>query len=659
MANYKSLKTTINANVKRNGNQEITGQILNSVLNAMVDTLGTGYSFAGVATPSTNPGTPDAKVFYIANGKGTYTLFGDLEVTEDDVVILYYDTDWHKESTGIAREGSLTELGKEIATKQNVLTDTDGGYGQRVAKLEKEGIASQEKLTELEVEVSSKQDKIEQVSKEERKGNNIVIESDSGQEIVRIDDNGLFVKGKEISSTGQSIASFEATKQPIGCVDIQMPIFDYNIVIGYGQSLAQGRGVFKGNFTQYNKCLYLYNKTLSTDYYTSYPPYYISNIPPAKIAANVLAYHLCGSYPNKKVIALNGGMGGYSIARLMDFARYGNNGTNIDVFHFPNYNSETLQDQTGALSRYADIIQQLRDCKEIADREGKTIGVVAFFFMQGEQDTYAGRTDTDNYSCGGDGMLWEQRFMQLRSDLFDDIKTIFEQERNPATFIGNLSDKWISNGNIWSAINKIIDENEDIYAVQPKYQLPNISDGHLDSNGYRWWGEYIGQDMVSVLINHFKPSLLRIASVERVGSKKLNVSFSAVKLPIVIDTHTSQEMKGLGFVIRDASLNSIGEVTATLENNIVMLESDVDIPEVAYLDYGLAYPKESGHLWGAGNIRDSSDIKSYYPYMEDLDWVDESGTWAVDYIPKDDNGNSYIGKPYPLNSWLYSERIKI
>lgn len=152
MANYKSLKTTINANVKRNGNQEITGQILNSVLNAMVDTLGTGYSFAGVATPSTNPGTPDAKVFYIANSKGTYTLFGDLEVTEDDVVILYYDTDWHKESTGIAREGSLTELGKEIATKQNVLTDTDGGYGQRVAELEEKGIASQTKLSELEAD---------------------------------------------------------------------------------------------------------------------------------------------------------------------------------------------------------------------------------------------------------------------------------------------------------------------------------------------------------------------------------------------------------------------------------------------------------------------------------------------------------------------------
>ena len=108
-----------------------------------------GYLFAGVAIPSTDPGTPDAKVFYIANGKGTYTNFGSLEVTEDDVVVFYWDTLWHKVSTGISREEKLTNLGKEIATKQNALTDTDGGYGQRVAKLEKEGTASQEKLTEL------------------------------------------------------------------------------------------------------------------------------------------------------------------------------------------------------------------------------------------------------------------------------------------------------------------------------------------------------------------------------------------------------------------------------------------------------------------------------------------------------------------------------
>lgn len=114
MSNYNSLKTTIDANIKQNGNQEITGQILNSVLNAMVNTLGAGYQFAGVATTATNPGSPDAKVFYIANGKGTYTNFGGVEVTEDDVVVLYWEASWHKVSTGIASQEKLTELKEKV-----------------------------------------------------------------------------------------------------------------------------------------------------------------------------------------------------------------------------------------------------------------------------------------------------------------------------------------------------------------------------------------------------------------------------------------------------------------------------------------------------------------------------------------------------------------
>ena len=120
MSNYNTLKTTIDANIKQNGNQEITGQILNSVLNAMVTTLGTGYQFAGVATIATNPGTPDAKVFYIANGKGTYEKFGGLEVTEDDVVVLYYDTAWHKVSTGIASQAKLSELEEKVANAVSI-----------------------------------------------------------------------------------------------------------------------------------------------------------------------------------------------------------------------------------------------------------------------------------------------------------------------------------------------------------------------------------------------------------------------------------------------------------------------------------------------------------------------------------------------------------
>ena len=119
MSNYKNLKTSIDANIKQNGNQEITGPILNSVLNQMVNILGTGYQFAGVATldPATNPSTPDAKVFYIANGKGKYTNFGGLAVTQDKVVVLYWDTAWHKVATGIASQAKLTELEGKFETE--------------------------------------------------------------------------------------------------------------------------------------------------------------------------------------------------------------------------------------------------------------------------------------------------------------------------------------------------------------------------------------------------------------------------------------------------------------------------------------------------------------------------------------------------------------
>ena len=132
MANYQLLKADIDKKVYENAQQKITGESLNSVLNAMVTTLGAEYQFAGVATKDTNPEISDAKVFYIANGKGTYTNFGSLEVTEDEVVVLYYDTEWHKVATGIAADAKLkeavaelTEIAGKINTKQDIIPDLE------------------------------------------------------------------------------------------------------------------------------------------------------------------------------------------------------------------------------------------------------------------------------------------------------------------------------------------------------------------------------------------------------------------------------------------------------------------------------------------------------------------------------------------------------
>lgn len=100
-------------NVKIYINEKQLGNINDKEVDALKNEVNTlknaGYLYAGVATSSTNPGTPKAKVFYIANGKGTYTNFGGINVTENDVVILYYDTAWHKVATGIASNDKLTD----------------------------------------------------------------------------------------------------------------------------------------------------------------------------------------------------------------------------------------------------------------------------------------------------------------------------------------------------------------------------------------------------------------------------------------------------------------------------------------------------------------------------------------------------------------------
>ena len=94
----------------------IEGNVISSSVAEVVDNIvNAGYVFAGVATPATDPSTPNAKVFYIANGKGTYEKFGGIEVTEDEVVVLKYDTAWHKVATGIASDEKLSELVKKNA----------------------------------------------------------------------------------------------------------------------------------------------------------------------------------------------------------------------------------------------------------------------------------------------------------------------------------------------------------------------------------------------------------------------------------------------------------------------------------------------------------------------------------------------------------------
>ena len=114
MANYATLKAAIQAAIYENGNNEITGTALQQSLLSMISSLGDGFQFMGIATPTTNPGTPDENVFYLASTAGTYTNFGGLVLADGEVAILKYDGTWTKDATGSASIEQVNQLSEEV-----------------------------------------------------------------------------------------------------------------------------------------------------------------------------------------------------------------------------------------------------------------------------------------------------------------------------------------------------------------------------------------------------------------------------------------------------------------------------------------------------------------------------------------------------------------
>ena len=93
MSNYSQIKGIIDAAVYENHQQAITGDAMNTVLNGMVSQLGAHYRYEGYASPSTDPGTPDENVFYLATEQGAYPNFGNLSLTKP-LGVFKWDGSW-------------------------------------------------------------------------------------------------------------------------------------------------------------------------------------------------------------------------------------------------------------------------------------------------------------------------------------------------------------------------------------------------------------------------------------------------------------------------------------------------------------------------------------------------------------------------------------
>jgi adenosylcobinamide amidohydrolase len=71
-----------------------TGAQIDALLDAANELKTNGFIYKGVATPSTNPGTPTERVAYLASEPGTYTNFGGIVIASGLYSLTYASGTW-------------------------------------------------------------------------------------------------------------------------------------------------------------------------------------------------------------------------------------------------------------------------------------------------------------------------------------------------------------------------------------------------------------------------------------------------------------------------------------------------------------------------------------------------------------------------------------
>lgn len=151
MTNWTKLKKAIADVIKTNGNQKITGAIMQQTLMSIVDNVGGNAQFGGVAVPSTVPADTDGSLFYLASTQGTYPNFSNINVDASEMAVFTKDTagTWVKTSLPIQHP----TIKKPLLIGGNVAAVTKGtGVVLSVPTLNADGT---ETASELSIEAAT------------------------------------------------------------------------------------------------------------------------------------------------------------------------------------------------------------------------------------------------------------------------------------------------------------------------------------------------------------------------------------------------------------------------------------------------------------------------------------------------------------------------
>lgn len=470
-------------------------------------------------------------------------------------------------------------------------------------------------------------------------------------------------------------------------------------ITGFSQQLNQNVGIsvpvnFKNELREKsNSNIYqhfiLYGQSLSTGN-QSYPSLSINNIPRNYMIGNQVWIN----YGNTNFSALNPLVASMAIADVTTYSLTRNSGraecpivgavnhinlksndTNCNYIATSCGTGGTTIEQLSKESKlstkyYPDFLKAISSASQIATNSGISISCPAIIWMQGEYN-YISNTNAGlqpGVANCTDKITYKSLLSTLKNNMQTDIMNTYSQTQKPR-FVSYQVGAQYTKGKtveIGMAQLEFSNENADVICAGPVYPVSDRG-GHLDANGYRWYGEMIAKAYLYSQNNGKKFLPLQPVQISRTSDpKELMIKFYVPKLPLKFDTLTVNKVTSYGFTIYN---NDVKQSISSLRiiDDCVYLRCNTEITgkvEVVYAGLNTTSTYDNGH----GNLRDSDDYPSLFTYV-DLDKKNANGSYFYPrdagettlhpiYEPRDANGIIY-DKPYPLYNFSVAFYYKI
>lgn len=317
---------------------------------------------------------------------------------------------------------------------------------------------------------------------------------------------------------------------------------------------------------------------------------------------------------------------------------------------------EDLSKESQVHRLYGVYTQTLNFARQAVERTESTISCPAIFWLQGEWNyTQEGSgltsgTKPDNTKSG-----YKSLMLKLKDNMQDDVQRIYEQADRPVFITYQTGGQYVRGRTVEIGMAQLeaANENNDVICAGPLYQMTNYNHGHLDANGYRWYGEMLAKVYKKVVNQGGKFVPLQPKAIFRDNNdlRKILIQFHVPYPPLVLDSMTMPKVKDYGFMVyHKRAVQEITKIRIVNENTLE-INCSKDLTDDVEITYA------GQNVIGQGNLRDSDPFVAVFHYL-DVDVKDSNGKFIYkrnnnrnlrpSYEPRNDKGEIIYNQPYPL-----------